>query len=187
VCNLVIGTSVQHDWFTSGFETYVDGARWEADAPAQAGISFIQTWADPNSPLWSMPKLTPCAQRAENPERVIFAGVNWDYTSAAQWVPQYEAIIKVLQSKFPGLKEIDLMTMLRAPNNVSCGSVETVVQPFIDEAIQTVVGRHPGLVRAAPKVFTPTCGVFTAGGPHYTADGMKVVAKLYGDLYAAEQ
>jgi len=186
LCNLMIGTSVQHDWFISGFETYVDGSRWEALAPSQAGISFIQMWADSNSTLWSMPEITPCAQRADNPDRVIFTGVNWDYTTAAQWTTEYEAIITVLQSKFPLLKEIDFMTELRAPGNVSCGSIETVVQPFIDEAIQTVVGRHPSLVHAAPKAFAPTCNVFTGGGPHFTADGMKVVAKVYGDLYAAE-
>jgi hypothetical protein len=164
LCNLMIGTSVQHDWFISGFETYVDGSRWEAIAPSQAGISFIQMWADPKSTLWNMAEITPCAQRADNPDRVIFAGVNWDYTTAAEWVTQYEAIITVLQSKFPLVKEID----------------------FIDEAIQTVVGRHSALVHAAPKVFAPTCAVFIGGGPHFTADGMKVVAKVYGDLYAAE-
>jgi hypothetical protein len=185
-CNLLIGTSVQHDWFTSGFETFVDGARWEALAPAQSSISFIQMWADPNSTLWSMAKSTPCTQNANNPDRVLFAGVNWQYTTAAEWVTQYEAVIGVLQAKFPGIKEIDLMTMLRAPNNMSCGSAETVVQPWIDEAIQTVAGRHPTLVRVAPKVFAPSCAVFTGGGPHFTADGMKTIAKVYGDLYAAE-
>lgn len=186
LCNLLIGTSVQHDWFGSGFEAGVDDSRWEALAPAQARISFIQTWADPNSSLWTMAKMSPCQANAENPDRVIFVGVNWEYTTAAQWVTQLEAVVGVLEAKFTNLREIDLMTMLRAPGNVSCGSVETVVQPFVDEAIQTVATNHPALIRISPKTYAPSCDVFTGGGPHFTADGMKTVAKLYSDYYAAE-
>jgi hypothetical protein len=185
-CNLLVGTSVQHDWFVSGFETGVDDARWEALAPAQAGISFVQLWANPNSSLWTMVKTSPCTDHADNPDRVLFVPVNWEYTTAAQWITEIEAVLGVLQSKFSNLKEVDLLTMLRAPGNVSCGSVETVVQPFVDEAIQAVAAKHPALVRIAPKMFAPSCDVFTGGGPHFTAQGMKTVAKLYSDYYATE-
>jgi hypothetical protein len=113
-------------------------------------------------------------------------GCELAYTTAAEWITQFEAVIKVIQSKFSNVKEIDLMTMLRAPNNVSCGSIETVVQPFVDQAIQTVAAMHPSLIRIAPKVYAPSCDVFTGGGPHFTAQGMKTVAKLYSDYYGAE-
>lgn len=186
VCNVVLGVSVTHDWFTAGFEDGVDNARWEAVAPTTPEVAFIQFWGDPNNMLWTLSKTSPCAQRAENPDRVIFTGVNWQYTTAAEWVTAYEDAIATIQTKYPGVKQIDLMTMLRAPNNVSCGSSETLVQPFIDGAIQTVVGRHPGLVRAAPKFFAPSCSVFTGGGPHYTADGAKAVAKVYSHYYGSE-
>jgi hypothetical protein len=186
LCNLVMGVSVTYDWFTSGFESGVDGSRWEAMAPAQAAVSFIQVWNDPNSQLWSMAKISPCAQHADTPDRVIFTGVNWDYTTAAEWVTQLDAMVKTLQMKFPGIKEIDLMTMLRAPDNVSCGSTETVVQPFIDEAVATVAAKYPGLVEIAPKFFAPSCNVFTGGGPHFTDAGKQAIAKLYSDYYAKE-
>jgi hypothetical protein len=90
-------------------------------------------------------------------------------------------------SKFPGIKRIDLMTLLRAPNNVSCGNNESVVQPFIDQAIAAEVAKHPELVHAAPKFFAPSCSVFTNGGPHFTAAGVKTVAGVYGAYYAAEK
>ena len=180
------GDSVTHDWFSNGFGAGLDKSRWEALAPTQAGMAFIQFWADPNSTLWSMTKLTPCNQGAGKPDRIIFKGVNWQYTTAAEWVTQFEAVLHVIQAKFPGVKEIDLATMLRGPGNMSCGSTETVVQPFIDDAIQTIVGRYPKLVRAAPKVYAPSCNVFSGGGPHFTAAGVQVVAKLYSDVFAAE-
>jgi len=78
-----------------------------------------------------VPRTSPCAMNADDPDRVIFTPVNWDYTSAAQWVPQLEAALATIQMKFPHLKEIDLMTMLRSPGNKSCGSSESVVQPFL--------------------------------------------------------
>jgi hypothetical protein len=186
LCNVVMGDSVTYDWYTSGFENGVDGTRWEAMAPTQSGLSFIQLWNDPNNQLWSMAKISPCAQHADTPDRAIFLGVNWTYTTAAEWVTQLDAIVKLLQVKFPGIQEIDLKTMLRAPNNVSCGSAETVVQPFIDEAIATVAARYPGLVEIAPKMFAPSCDVFTGGGPHFTAAGKQTIAKLYSDYYAKE-
>jgi hypothetical protein len=185
-CNLVMGVSVTYDWFTSGFEAGVDNNRWEAMAPSQALVSFIQMWNDPSNQLWSMAKVSPCTQHPDAPDRVIFTGVNWDYKTAAEWVTQLEKMVSTLQAKFPAVKEIDLMTMLRAPNNVSCGSTETVVQPFIDEASATVAGKHPGLVEIAPKFYAPNCNVFTGGGPHFTDQGKQTIAKVYSDYYAQE-
>jgi hypothetical protein len=185
-CNLLMGVSVTYDWFTSGFENGVDGSRWEAMAPSQALVSFIQMWNDPNNQLWSMAKISPCTQHPDAPDRVIFTGVNWDYTTADEWVPQLDKMVKTLQMKFPGVKEIDLMTMLRAPNNMSCGSTESVVQPFIDQAIATVAPKYPGLVEISPKFFAPSCTVFTGGGPHFTDMGKMTIAKLYSDYYSKE-
>lgn len=188
-CNLVLGVSITRDWFLGGFENYVDGAKWEAMAPDGTGMSFVELWANPNGATWSFAKLSPCATNPTQPERVIFTGVNWTYTTAQQWVTALEGFVATVQTKFPSVQEIDLMTMLRAPNNMTgpgCTSTEDVVQPFIDAAIQTVVANHPQLVRAAPKLYAPSCDVFTGGGPHLTDDGKSTVAKIYGDYYGAE-
>jgi hypothetical protein len=188
-CNLLLGVSITYDWFTSGFEVQVDNAKWEAMAPTTPGTSFVETWADPAGATWSLPKTSACTQNSTKPERILFTAVNWTYTTAAEWVTQLDKFVTTAQAKFPSVVEIDLLTMMRAPNNMmtaACTSVEDVVQPYIDDAIQTVVAKYPKLVRAAPKVFAPDCAVFTGGGPHLTTAGKLVIAKVYGDVYSKE-
>ena len=192
-CTLVIGVSVTHDWFTGGFEmgAGIDNTRWEGLAPVQADVSFIQIWADPNAALWKMAKLSPCAMNPDNPDRVIFVGVNWTYTTAAEWLTQYDAVVKTIQGKFSNVKTIYIDTLIRGPNNHNCGgndaTSEVVVRPFIDDAIQTEVAKTPGLLKAAPKLYVPDCNVFMGAGPHFTAAGVKAVAKVYSDYYVNDQ
>lgn len=193
-CTIVIGPSFTYDWFTAGFETApgIDNNRWEGLAPAQPGAAFIQDWADPNATqLWALPKISPCLQRSVNPDRVIFVGVNWTYTTAAEWLAAYEMAIKTIQSKFPDSKEIELATLIRGPNNQGCGGPEetsqVVVPPFVDAAIQMAVASHPGLIKASPKLEAPSCDVFVGPGPHLSATGARVVAKVYSDYYVASQ
>ena len=193
-CTIVIGPSFTYDWYTAGFETEpgIDNTRWEALAPSAAGASFIQDWADAaNTALWNLAKVSPCAQRAVNPDRIIFVGVNWTYTTSADWLTQFEAVIKTIQTKFPDSKEIDLATLIRGPGNQSCGgpdeTSQVVIPSFVDDAIQLAVANHVGVVKAAPKLEAPSCDVFVGPGPHLTAAGAKVVAKVYSDYYVANQ
>jgi hypothetical protein len=192
-CTLVIGVSVTYDWFTGGFlmGAGIDDGRWEGLAPSMPAVSFIEDWANPNSPLWAMNKLSPCTTNADNPDRVIFVGVNWNYSTAAEWVTQYDAVIKTIQGKFPSVKTIYLDTLIRGPGNHNCGgsdaTSEVVVQPYIDDAIQMEIAKNPGFIEAAPKLYVPNCNVFTGQGPHYTAAGVKVVAKVYSDYYVNDQ
>ena len=87
-CTQVMGVSVTYDWFTGGFEmgAGIDGAHWQGLAPATPLMSFIQDWANPNSPLYNMAKLSPCTSGSTNPDRVIIVGVNFSLTTAAQWL-----------------------------------------------------------------------------------------------------
>lgn len=175
-CTQVMGVSVTGDWFNAGFENAVDSARWQVKWRKHA---FIEFWADPANEIWSVPVQSPCARNADNPDRIIFTGVNWQQTAAPWWEHQFEQVIANLKAKYPGVRRIDLLTMLRAPGNQSCGNVMSVVQPFVDEAIAGVVSKHPGQVFAAPKVFAGSCEVFTKGGPHFTEAGMAQVAASY--------
>lgn len=170
------------DWFQAGFEQGIDGDRWQALSRSHA---FIELWADPRSDLWSLPPQSPCATRARDPDRVIFTGVNWEYTTRAQWEAQLDAVVITIKGKYPGVRRIDLLTMLRGPGNRTCGDPKTVVAPYIDEAIAAVVARRAPLVFAGPKVETETCGPFIKGGPHYTEEGKAEVARLYRQALAA--
>jgi hypothetical protein len=181
-CTEIIGVSVTGDWFGAGFENGIAGDHWQARWREHA---FIEQWTDPAADLWTMKLESPCAQRSDNPDRELFTGVNWEYTTRAQWEEKFAAVVEVIRKKYPGVKRIELLTMLRAPGNKTCGSDKTVVAPYIDEAIAAVVARYPRLVAAGAKVETDTCDVFTKGGPHFTPPGMAAVAKTYQKALAA--
>ena len=90
-----------------------------------------------------------------------------------------------IRKKYPGVRRIDLLTMLRGPGNRSCGSEMTVVEPYVDAAVSAVAERFPGLVFAGPKVTAESCDVFTKRGPHFTDAGMAAVARLYRERLGA--
>jgi hypothetical protein len=175
-----MGVSVTGDWFGAGFEEAVDNSRWQALTRKHA---FIELWGNPRDPIWSVPIVSPCAKNADAPDRILFTGVNWQYTTVDQWTSALSKAVEVLKSRYPRVRRIELLTMLRAPGNKSCGSDMTVVAPYVDEAVARVVAANRGLVRAAPRLEAPSCAVFTKGGPHFTEPGMKEVAKVYAAHY----
>lgn len=187
MCNAIYGVSVTGDWFGAGFETGLNGDRWELRWKTQ---SFVEQWADPSNSVWSQALISPCANGANNPDRVIFTGVNWTYTTKAEWETKLTAVVENLKTKYSSLKEIDLMTMLRAPNNTMCGDPnvqathEQIVAPYIDEAIAAVVAKYPKLVRATPKFYAPNCDVFLKDSPHFADGKASVVAGVIRAHYA---
>lgn len=187
VCNAMYGVSVTGDWYSAGFETGLVGDRWELRWKTGA---FVEQWADPNSSVWSQALISACANGSTNPDRVIFTGVNWTYTTKAEWETKLTAVVENLKTKYSALKEIDLMTMLRAPNNTVCGDPngeftrEQVVAPYIDEAIAAVVAKYPKLVRAAPKFYAPSCDVFLKDSPHFANGKASVVAGVIRAHYS---
>jgi hypothetical protein len=179
-CTQVMGVSVTGDWFGAGFEDGVEGSRWQAMTRKHA---FVDQWANPKDELWSVPVASPCTKNADSPDRVLFMAVNWEYKTAAEWSGALTRVVQVLRSRYPRLRRIELLTMLRAPGNRSCGNDMTVVAPFVDEAVAKVAAATPALVRVGPKLEAPSCAVFTKGGPHYTDAGMKEVARVYAAAY----
>jgi len=183
LCNLFIGVSVTGDWFTAGFEDGLNGDRWEAKTQS---LAFVEKWANPTDAVWSQAVVSACPGRASSPDRVIFTGVNWTFTTESEWEDQLTNVIETLKSKFASLREIDLMTMLRAPGNQVCGnpgSPEQVVQPFIDAAVAAVAAKYPGFVREAPPFYAPSCDVFLPNSPHFADGGAAAVAKVMRDYY----
>lgn len=176
VCTEVIGVSVTGDWFGAGFEEGIDGDRWQVRWRKQA---FLDQWADPAGELWKLAPQSRCTRHSDNPDRVLFTGVQWEYKTREEWESGLAAVVGTIRTKYPGVRRIELLTMLRGPGNQTCGSAMTVVQPYVDEAIEALAGRFPGLVVAGPRVETKTCEVFTNGGPHFTDGGTAEVARLY--------
>jgi len=181
-CTQIMGVSVTGDWFGAGFEDGIDGGRWQSLWRQHA---FLDLWADPQSDLWAMAPQSPCAQRSTNPDRVIFTGVQWEFKTRQAWQEGFAAVVANIRKKYPGVKRIDLLTMLRGPGNRTCGSEMTVVAAYVDEAVAAVAASLPGLVVAGPKVEVESCEVFTKGGPHFTDPGMATVAQLYREKLTA--
>src|SRR5262245_44828412 len=103
-------------------------------------------------------------------------------TTQPQWVTQVTGAINTLKAKYPGLKRIDLMTVIRGPGNALCptppATGETIViPPELDAALAAAATKFPNFVFAAPKFEAPNCAAFSGGGPHLTPAGNTAVAK----------
>src|SRR5262249_27186455 len=95
-CTEVIGVCVTGDWFNAGFENGLDNSKWQVRWKAHA---FIEGWADPKNELWSVPAQSPCAQRSNDPDHVVFTGVNWQYKTQAEWEQKYTAVVETLKGR----------------------------------------------------------------------------------------
>jgi hypothetical protein len=188
-CNLVLGIDTTSEWFTGGFENQVPDARWEI---IYFHPGYVEDWANPADMVWSVAATSACTENATNPERVIL-NVFGDpsdtaFTNTSAWVTGLTQVVENLKKKYSRLQRIDLLTMTRAPNNQPCVATnrESIVETYVDDAIQMVVAGDSKLVTASPKFYAPSCDVFMDGGPHFTTAGMPIIAKIYGDYYSAE-
>lgn len=180
-CTLLLGIGVTSEWFTPEFEKAAGDGKWEAIFRKH---TFVQHWADPAHEAWSEPVVSPCSAHPEAPERVLFVAANWDLKSAAEWIEPLEKVVATIKGRYPSLKQIELMTIVRPPGNVSCGNAKSAVAPFIDDAIAQVSARSPELVRAAPKFEAASCEAFTKGGPHLTPEGGAGMGKIIAQHYS---
>ncbi|HEY4158578.1 MAG TPA: hypothetical protein VGM29_10795, partial [Polyangiaceae bacterium] len=181
---LLLGVAVTSEWFGAGFEHVVDDARWEAITKPHTSLS---EWADPNDPVWSLPPTSACVERATMPDRVLFTAMKWEYKSADEWVTGLRGVVSAIVGHFPEVRQIDLLTMIRAPHNASCGNQMSVVEPFVDEAVARVAAEQPALVKVGAKLEAPSCELFKNGGPHFTDAGRVEIARYVGAFYAAER
>jgi hypothetical protein len=174
LCTEIIGLAVTDEWYSAGFEQLVDDARFQARTRPH---TFVDQWADPLHAGWSQPLTSPCEQHADNPDRVVLFAANWTFTTEAQWTTALEAFVTTVRQRYLALRDIQLFTVLRDPHNQTCGDPKSVVDPMIDAAISVVANHHSELVHVGPKLEAPDCSVFEKGGPHFTAEGRKLVAQ----------
>ena len=192
VCNQVTAMTLTREWYDAGFETYVAGDRWQLKAREHG---YITEWSNPNSDFWNEPAESPCAQGSTQPDHVVLTVLSWVpacCTTQPQWEAQVTGAVNTLKSKYPGLKRIDLMTVIRGAGNMLCPTApaagETIViPPELDGALAAVATQFPGFVFVAPKFEAPNCAAFSGGGPHLTTAGNTAVAKNIGAYFATVQ
>jgi hypothetical protein len=180
-CTRVLGIKQTGEWFSAGFETVVDNAGWEV-VPVHNG--HIELWADPMNAIWSQKPQSPCAAGTA-PDRVIFVGTNYDYTTVGEFLPKYLAVIDNIKARFAAVKRIELQTHVRAPGNVACpGALDfkTTIKPAQDEALAQAVAKYPGFVVASPKFEVDSCADYGLY-PHFKGGGAAAVGKKIGAHY----
>jgi hypothetical protein len=184
VCSLILGIATTNEWF-GGFEKVVDNARWELKFQDSA---HIEKWADPANAVWSLPITSPCAQNADEPDRVVFMGVNYDYATVDLFLPKYVAVLNNIKTKYPTVKRVDVMTYTRAPGNEECiganRSNDSYIKPAQDEAIAMFAAMYPDFVFVAPRWEVKACSDFGLC-PHLTAAANAVLSKTIGAYFLA--
>jgi hypothetical protein len=184
-CTLVIGIQATGQWFDAGFEKLVDDSKWELIA---VHSGFIQDWADPNGPMWSMSPSSPCASNPKAPDRVIFVGLylHWMDATVDQWVSQLAAVVTNLKAKNSNLRRVELATFVRAPGDMPCPGTmpfKSWIKPAQDQANVTVAAMFPDLVTVSPKFEVSSCADFGGNPPHFTSAAAMAVAKMIADNY----
>jgi hypothetical protein len=206
-CSEYLGLLTTDEWYSQGFENDgVDGAKWQLK---YHHYGYVNTWADPNSIFWGdmgdsfdlmkgSPIQSPCAASSSTPDRLVFAALDWEMTSEDQWVSALEAALATFKVKYPSLRWVDLMTMIRCPGNQQCNANEDYgpgantsaarqdcyVPPFEDSAIAKVAAAHPDFVGVGPRVEALACKD-PVDGAHLSVDSNQHAAQAIATYYAA--
>lgn len=195
-CTLVLGLFTTSQWFNGtnpggASKTFlqdgVDATKWEAKMKK---YSYAEKWADPKNDLWNLTTENPCTMNATTPDRALFVGFSPMTKNQADWEKLLNAVIANIQTKYPSVKEIDIVTMGRAPNNVLCpnnNDTDTVIAPYEDAAFEAVAAASNGLVVVGPKYYVPDCenSYIFANDSDYTTTGSNYLATEMATYYIA--
>ncbi len=210
-CSLVIGLFTTSQWFngtspggaSKSFlqQPGIDATKWEGKTQK---YSYVEKWADPTNAVWSVAIADPCTTNSTTPDRVVFvgfspynAGTDADYAKyhpggadEMSWETTLNTVIATIKTKFPSVKEIDILTMGRAPGNVLCSNnndPDTIIPAFEDTAYETVAAASNGFVKVGPKYYVPDCATsyIYANDSDYTTTGANSLATQIATYYVA--
>jgi hypothetical protein len=189
VCNQLTGGKLIEELFDGGFESQLDGARWQMKWQEYA---HIEEWANPNSAFWNAQIESACANATTSPDRVVLMVFSWTIMTYEDWHTSIVGAVSNFRSKYPNLKRLDLMTQITGPNNMLCptppAAGETiVVSPELRMALEDAVSEFPGIVFASPVWDAESCADFNGGGPHLTVAGNTKVVEVITPHFAETQ
>jgi hypothetical protein len=183
--------TLAREWYEAGYEQnpgIVDD-HWQLEAREQG---YITEWANPDSDYWNEPLESPCADGSTNPDHVVLAILSWQPTccvTQADWEEPIGAAVTNIMSRYSALRRLDLMTVIRGPDNQLCPTPptagETISMPAeLDAAIAAIAAQYPDQVFVAPKFEARDCAAFNGGGPHLTPAGNAAVAEDISAYFA---
>jgi len=151
--------------------------------------SYIENWANPADAVWNIKVVNPCAKNDTTPDRVVFVAHHqpWN-TTQAQWQTLLNMATATIKMKYPSAKEIDILTMGRAPGNMLCknnNDMYTIISPAEDMAFQAVADASGGLIKVGPQYFVPDCTMSYefANDTDYTPAAANFLAKTIATYY----
>jgi hypothetical protein len=195
-CTLVLGLFTTSQWFNGtnpggASKTFlqdgVDATKWEAKMQK---YSYAEKWADPKNGLWDLQTQNPCAANSTTPDRALFVGFSPMTKNQADWEKLLNSVILNIKTKYPSVKEIDIVTMGRAPNNMLCpnnNDADTVIAPYEDAAFEAVAAASNGMVVVGPKYYVPDCenSYIFANDTDYTTSASNYIATEMATYYVA--
>jgi len=182
-CTLVIGCFQTSQWFDAGFEKTLGNEKWEIKADHN---TFTENWANPTDPFWNLPVASACTNAATAPDRVLFVSYSKTLTTEEAWEMQLSLVMTNVKTKYPTVKQIELLGMVRAPNNQMCPSnnnPSTIVKPEQDQALQAVADKSAGMIKVGPKYFAPDCDSFVTNNTNLTAAAATAIAPILAAAY----
>jgi hypothetical protein len=183
-CSQVIGFSQTAEWYTGGFESAVDGGRWQLLWRSGANIDF---WADPDYEGWSQPIVSPCASGSASPDRVVLTISGNLQSDPGWWANQIRAVVATLRDKYPRARQILLQPVVGGPGHAECMFQSQLVRassnhPVIDQAI-ALVAADDVAAGASPEV--RSCGDYRDSVGHLATEAHQSIGQSIGRFYAA--
>lgn len=204
-CTEYLGAYLTMEWWGQGFEQIVDNSKWQLKWHHHG---HVLEWGNPNSPFWSdtgdpmndasgAPISSACTTNTHAVDRVVLLALSWELPDEKAWMDALEADIKTIRMKRPTAKWIDIVPMVRCPQNKHCnpnanygpgadtdvGRQDCWVPPYEDSAMQKVVQAHAGDgVGLGPILEATMCN---NNGAHLTNADNKLEAQEYGAFYKA--
>ncbi len=197
-CTMVLGLFTTSQWFNGtgpggATKTFlqqdgIDATKWEGKLQK---YSYVEKWADPMNGVWKLTTQNPCATNTTTPDRVLFVGFSPDTKHDQPTIQALlDKVLTIIKTTYPTAKEIDLLTMGRAPGNMMCpnnSDTDTVVGAYFDDAIQALSDASNGLVKVGPKYYVPDCNnsYIFANDTDYTTTAANAIAIQNAAYYAA--
>jgi hypothetical protein len=209
-CTMYIGAYLSMEWWNAGFQgqTGIDDAKWQLKWHHHGHVT---EWAKPDSPFWAdtgnalddsqgSPIESKCTQSSNAPDRIVFVALSWALTTEEGWTTALNADIANIKAKYPSVKRVDVMTMIRCPTNMQCnpnaviggpdsdtnaGVQDCQVPAFADSAIAKLIAANPGYVALGPQFDMTMCNP-AHNGAHMTGADNTIAAQKMAAFYAAK-
>lgn len=170
----------------------------------------VNEWNNPDSPFWAnegdpnndasgSPIGSPCAEGSDAPDRIVILTIDWDMLTEEEWLPAVNKLIETIQLKRPNAKRIDLMPLMRCPDNQMCnpnadygpgagtsaGRQDCYIIPEQDSAFEKAIAAHSNIAAWGPVLEATQCNP-SHDGAHLTGDDNELQAQLVAEFYAAQ-